>query len=243
MNDVQVFPDPDHLARAAAGLFTDRAQTAVAARGRFVVALSGGSTPTALYKLLATNEFSSQTDWKRIHVFWGDERCVPPDHPDSNYRLARQTLLDHVPIPAQNVHRVRGELEPAAAADEYAQEVRRFFGDAPAGPRFDLIFLGMGDNGHTASLFPGSPIVRETSRWVMACYVGILQAWRVTLTPVVINAAAEVVFLVSGEGKARTLRQVLAKPHRPDILPAQVVRPANGRLTWMVDAAAASQLG
>lgn len=249
--DLEIHPDTDQLARAAAHHFVARAEEAIAAHGRFTVALSGGSTPKAAYALLATGDFAPRVDWSRVYVFWGDERCVPPDHSGSNYRMARQALLDHVPLPARNVHRIQGELEPALAAAAYERALAAFFTSSPGEglaegemptARFDLILLGMGDDGHTGSLFPGTRAVHEEARWVVAHYVEKLGAWRVTLTPAVINAAANVTFIVSGGGKAERLRQVLTGPYRPDLLPAQVVRPDAGRLRWLVDAAAASAL-
>ena len=236
MNEFRAYPDAASLARAAAEHFITLATAAIAARGQFVVALSGGSTPRATYTLLARDEFAARVDWPRVHVFWGDERCVPPDHPESNYRMARETLLDKIPIPAENVHRIRGELPPDQAATAYQAELEAVLG---AGGRFDLILLGMGEDGHTASLFPGTAAIHEQTRWVVAHYVDKLSVWRVTLTPVVINAAAHVTFLVSGAGKAERLREVLDGPHQPDVLPVQIVRPTDGRLLWLADAAAA----
>lgn len=243
MSEIKTYPDADHLARAAAEHFVTIASGAIATGGLFTVALAGGSTPRATYSLLAMEEFAARVDWSRIQVFWGDERCVPPDHSDSNYRMAREALLDKVPIPAENVHRIRGEINPEEAAADYERALRAFFARHPAGPtaRFDLILLGMGEDGHTVSLFPGTAALHEQTRWVMARYVGKLSVWRVTLTPVVINAAAQVIFIVAGAGKADRLRQVLDGPHRPDALPAQIVRPTDGRLLWLTDAAAAVQ--
>jgi 6-phosphogluconolactonase len=191
-------------------------------------------------------------DWTAVQVFWGDERCVPPDHPDSNYRMARETLLDHVPLPAGNVHRIRGELPPTQAAAEYERELHAFFSLPPLGAAtrreapmasFDLVLLGMGSDGHTASLYPGTLAIHETERWVTAHRVEKLDAWRITLTPPALNAAAQVTFVVSGTPcgrKAEALRQVLAGPYRPQELPAQVIRPAPGRLCWLVDREAAA---
>ena len=244
MSEIEVHPDPASLARAAAEHLVARAAEAVAARDRFTVALSGGSTPRSTYALLASREFATRVDWPRTHVFWGDERCVPPDHPDSNYHVAREALLDHVPIPQRNVHRIRGEMEPGQAADEYERKLRGFF-DVRAGelsPHFDLILLGMGGDGHTASLFPGTAAIHEEDRWVAAHYVPKLSAWRMTLTPAVINAAVHVTFLVAGASKAQRLREVLTGPFQPDILPSQVIQPTSGRLLWLVDAAAAARL-
>ena len=239
MTEIRTHPDAASLARAAAEHFVTLAAEAIAARGRFAVALAGGSTPRATYALLTTEEFAARVDWSRVHVFWGDERCVPPDHPDSNYRMVREALLDKIPIPTENVHRIRGELSPDQAAVAYHEKLEAVLG---ANARFDLILLGMGANGHTASLFPGTAALHEQARWVMAHYVDKLGMWRVTLTPVAINAAAHVTFIVSGAGKAEQLREVLAGPYQPDVLPAQIVRPTDGHLLWLVDAAAAVHL-
>ena len=244
MEHVHVYPDAQELAAAAAELFVTLAEDAVQARGRFAVALAGGSTPRGTYALLASSTFASRVDWARVHLFWGDERCVPPEHPESNYRMARETLLDHVSIPTTNVHRIPCEREPAQAAAAYERTLRAFFASTPTAgvPRFDLILLGMGDDGHTASLFPGTTALREQRRWVVAHYVEQVRAWRVTLTPVVLNAALHVAFLVAGAGKAARLQQVLRSPYQPDVLPAQIVQPTSGRLVWLVDAAAAAHL-
>jgi len=237
---VEVYPDPEALAQAVAERFVARAVEAVAARGRFAVALAGGTTPRAAYALLALPHYAARVDWARVHVFWGDERCVPPEHPDSNYRMARQALLEHVPIPLENVHRLRGELDPRQAADACERELRSFFAGGP--PAFDLVLLGLGRDGHTASLFPGAAAPGETGRWAVAEYVEALGAWRLTLTPVLFNAAAEVIFMVSGADKAERLRQVIVGPYQPQRLPAQAIRPVQGNLRWLVDAAAAGWL-
>ena len=244
MTTVEVFPTLERLARAAAGQFVHVASQAIAANGTFSVALSGGSTPRPVYSRLASEAFAKRVDWANVHVFWGDERCVPPDDPQSNYRMARDALLDAVPLPRENIHRIRGEDKPESAAAAYERELRTFFGTGPDGKTpatgFDLIFLGMGDDGHTASLFPGSPAVRETVRWVSAQYVEAASMWRITLTPVIINAARNITFLVSGGDKAQRLRDVLEGPEQPEVLPAQAIKPVQGRLLWLVDEAAAS---
>jgi 6-phosphogluconolactonase len=240
MSRVDIFPDAAGLARAAADLFVARAGDAIAARGRFAVALAGGSTPRLTYERLATAEYAAHVDWERVDVFWGDERCVPPDDPASNYRLARETLFAQAPIPAENIHRIRGEAAPEVAADEYEELLRDYFRQRDA--RFDLAFLGLGEDGHTASLFPGAPALREGQRWVLAQHVEELRQWRVTLTPAALNAAACVAFLVSGAGKAERLRQILAGPHQPKALPAQLIRPVHGEVRWLVDAEAAARL-
>ncbi len=235
---LEIYADAGVLAHAAAGHFARCAATAIARTGRFSIALAGGSTPGQAYALLAGDEFAPRVEWARVHLFWGDERCVPPDSSQSNYRLAREALLEHVPIPAENVHRIQGERDPETAANLYEEELRSFFAGQTL-PRFDLVWLGLGEEGHTASLFPGSPALREQVRWAVAVYVGKLSSWRITLTPPAINAAAEILFLVSGAAKAAALRQVLEGPYDPDRLPAQVVRPGSGRAVWMVDREAA----
>ena len=243
---VDVFRTSEALAQAAAERFVSSAAEAIRAGGRFVVALSGGSTPRSLYALLATGAYATRIDWSRVQVFWGDERCVLPTSPISNYRMAREALLDHVPVPDKNVHRIRGEDDPATAAAAYERELRDMFGtpEGPPMPRlsFDLILLGLGEDGHTASLFPGLAAVSETERWVVAEYVARASMRRETFTPVLINAAAEVVFLVSGREKGEILRRVLDGPSQPGVLPAQVVAPRRGQLRWLVDAAAAANL-
>jgi len=251
LQGIEIYPDAERLAQAVADHFVSLARQAVANNGRFAVALAGGSTPRAAYTLLAGDEFVTRMDWSHVHVFWGDERCVPPDHGDSNYRTAREALLDRVPLPSENVNRIRGELEPAQAAAEYESALRAFFSpsakDRQASgethiARFDLILLGMGDDGHTASLFPGTAAISEHTRWAMANFVEKLDKWRITLTSAVINAATNVTFVVSGSGKAERLRQVLTGPYQPDTLPAQLVNPDRGRLRWLVDEAAATLL-
>lgn len=243
---VEVFPTHDALLRAAAEAFTALAAAAIGAGGRFVVALSGGSTPRGLYERLATAEYAPRVDWSRVHVAWGDERAVPPGDGASNYRLAQEALLARVPVPAANVHRIHGEDEPAAAAAAYERTLRRLFATASgpprttAGARFDLVLLGLGADGHTASLFPGSAALAETTRWVAAENHG--KGSRVTLTRSVIQAAAEILFLVSGPAKAAVLARVLDGPHQPEMLPAQAIAPSAGRLRWLVDAEAARGL-
>lgn len=235
VGELEILSNAERLAHRAADRFVSFASTAIAERGRFTVALAGGSTPEPVYALLAERPRAQKIDWARVEVFWGDERCVPPDHPDSNYRTARQALLDSVPIPEKNVHRIQGELPPEEAAAAYRLELQDHLG---ADGRFDLVLLGMGPDGHTASLFPGTGAIREQEHSVVAVYVEKFDAWRVTLTLPVINAARHVVFLVSGEEKAHALARVYAR----DPLPAAVVKPASGRLSWLVDRDAAARL-
>ena len=225
-------PDPERLAHRAAALFIAVARASVAARGRFVVALSGGSTPKAMLALLADRWYRTQVPWARTHVFWSDERCVPPDHADSNFRMARVALLDRVKIPAGQIHRIAGELaEPTEAARRCEAEVRALLGTAP---RFDLVLLGLGDDGHTASLFPGTAALGETQRLVVANHVPRLDSWRVTFTAPLINQAAHVVFLVADRKKQAVLHEVRHGPREPQRLPGQLIAPHRGRLLWLV---------
>lgn len=243
---LRIVRDGHELARIAGDVFATVAETALRERGRFTIALAGGATPRASYAVLAADARSPKPrlDWSRAHVYWGDERCVPPDHPDSNYRMARETLLDVVPVPEAQVHRMRGEEEdPARAAALYETVLRASFdAAAPEVPRFDLVLLGLGTDAHTASLFPGSPVLPETTRLVAAPFVEKLGTHRITLTPPVLNAARHVVFMVSGSTKAEALRDVLEGEERPDLRPAQCVRPDRGSLLWLVDAEAAARL-
>lgn len=242
MYDIRVSDDQAALAQAAAAYATACYDAAIDDHDYFAVALSGGSTPRALFELLAAPENAQHIGWSKVHVFWGDERTVPPDHVDSNYRMAKAALLDHVALPSSNVHRISGELEPALAAAEYEQTLRSYFATRAGKTRFDLILLGMGEDGHTASLFPDTEALDETERLVAANYVPELSTWRVTLTAPVINDAAHVAFLISGAGKAHILKRVLYGPRQPRVLPSQLIQPVDGELVWLVDKAAASQL-
>ncbi|MGH7855517.1 MAG: 6-phosphogluconolactonase [Candidatus Binatia bacterium] len=229
--------------RKAAAQFIALASAAIARSGRFAVALSGGSTPKALYSSLASPEFRERVDWPRVHLFWGDERCVAPDHPDSNFRMVRENLLAKIQLPSANIHRIVGEKEPRQAVIAYEAELKVFFGaSGGALPCFDLIFLGLGDDGHTASLFPGSAALAETEHLVAAVYVEKLRSHRLTLTLPVINAAVQATFLVSGESKAKIVREILVPYSVACNYPAAKVRPSNGRLTWVIDADAAKEL-
>ncbi len=235
---VEVFEGPDELARAAARDFVTRAEEAISERGRFAVALAGGSTPKATYEILA-RDHASDVDWGNVHVFFGDERTVPSDHGDSNYLMARESLLDHVPT--GGVHRMRGELPPEEAAASYEDDLREFFGHDGL-PRFDLILCGIGGDGHTLSLFPETQALGVADRLVVANPVSKLETTRLTLTVPVANASRAVTFLVSGEDKAGALREILEGDADPRSYPAKLVRPEDGDLTWMVDQAAASAL-
>lgn len=241
LSEIRVFAGAVELRRAAAEAIARAAERSVAERGRFTWALSGGSTPRDLYHLLASGSYRHRLPWHAIHFFWGDERHVPPDHPESNFRLAREAMLDAVPVPRDNVHRIRAE-EPDArkAAADYESALRSFFALAPGEwPRFDLVLLGLGRDGHTASLFPGSDAVRERERLVMAPWLESQRSFRITLTPPVLNHACRAMFLVSGEEKAEAVRAAIEGARDPERCPAQVVE---GNRLWMLDGAAARLL-
>jgi len=238
---ITVYADPESLSRAAATLVVTRAQQAVAAHGRFSLALAGGDTPRRTYELLAQPPFLDQAPWDHVHVFWGDERGVPLDDPRSNARLAREAWLDHAPIPPHQVHPIDCASGPAAAAADYEARLREFFAGAP--PRLDLVLLGLGRDGHTASLFPDSPVLEEKGRWVAAVCLPEPDLPRVTLTAPFINQAAAAAFLVAGQGKAGILREVLHGPRDPRRLPAQLIRPHPGELLWLADREAAGRAG
>lgn len=241
---LQICDEPESLSRSAAEHLVHVAGEAVSQRGRFLVVLAGGNTPRRLYRLLTTGPFLERVPWQVTHWFWGDERCVPPDDPESNYGQARALLFEHVPAPETNIHRIRGELDPQQAAADYAQALRRFADPGLLWPRFDLVLLGLGADGHTASLFPGSPPDPgpDTATLVVtAAYAG-RPTQRITLTPRVFNDARHVLFLVSGAEKAEALAATLEGSHDPVRRPAQRIHPSHGRVTYLVDRAAAALL-
>jgi 6-phosphogluconolactonase len=236
---ILVLDDASQVARAAADRFVELARAAIDERGRFSVALAGGSTPKRAYELLASDEYKDQLDWSKVHIFFGDERCVPPDDAESNYRMANEAMLSHVAIPPQNIHRMQGVGDAVAGARLYEDELRTYFNDA-SWPSFDLILLGMGDDGHTASLFPGSPALTEQQAWVVANWVEKFNAFRITLIAPAINHAAHVVFLITGENKAERLAEVLSGTRGPERLPSRLIKPVNGSLEWFVDKSASA---
>ncbi len=242
--ELQIFADLETLSHAVARQFAAIATQAVAAHRRFSVVLSGGGTPQTLYRLLAQQPYRDQLPWAQTHVFWGDERCVAPDHAQSNYYQARVALLNHVAILPNHIYRVQSELEPASAASDYAGQLQIFAARGQAWPRFDLVLLGMGNDGHTASLFPGPIAPAEQTAPTLAvttAYQG-RPAKRVTLTPLVFNAARHIFFLATGASKAAALAAVLYGPHDPEQWPAQRIQPTQGSLIWFVDQAAAAQI-
>src|SRR5580693_5692677 len=243
--EVRTLPDANAIAQTAAAEFLDAAQQSVREKGSFSVALAGGSTPKALYNLLATNPLlQAKVPWSKIQFFFGDERHVPPDDRESNFRMVKESMFDRAPVEPKQVHRIHAENPNAAeAAEQYEAELREYF-QLKAGefPRFDLVLLGMGPEGHTASLFPGTKALKEERQLVVRNWVGKLYTDRITLTPPVLNHAARVIFMVHGAEKAPALKAVLEGPYEPDQLPAQIIRPENGRVLWLVDPTAASML-
>ncbi|HKV38095.1 MAG TPA: 6-phosphogluconolactonase [Blastocatellia bacterium] len=231
---------PEELALTAAHEFVRLALDAIGSEGRFAVALSGGSTPKATFSLLAGPPFVSKIPWDRIYIFWSDERTVPPGHPDSNYRMANESLISRVPIPSGNVHRMLGENDPDKAAEAYSSELESFFGLGL--PRFDLVMLGMGDEGHTASLFPYTEALKESRRSVVSNYVPKLATNRLTFSAPAINSARNVTFLIAGAAKASALKEVIEGAPNAGLYPSQLIDPQDGTLTWMLDRAAAARL-
>src|SRR5258708_30575674 len=241
----RVLSTPAATARAAAQFFSDVVSKAASDRGVARIAISGGVTPKSMFELLAdpAEPFLKQVPWDRIELYWVDERCVPPDHPESNYRMTRETLLSKVPLPAERVHRMEGELEPEVAAARYESTIRNSFKlEGAETPNFDLILLGMGDDGHTASLFPHTEALNEISHIVVPNHVLQKDTWRITLTWPVINQGREVAFLIEGAGKTQVLHDVLLGTYQPETYPSQLIRPASGQLTLLLDAAAAAKL-
>ena len=240
-SNVFVFDTAEQLAIAAAERFVNYEYAFHGERERFSVALAGGNTPRRVYELLATERFKHRVEWAQVDLFFGDERCVPPDHPQSNYAMVYDTLISHVPIPAKNVHRIIGEGDPAESAKLYENHLRTFFAGL-TWPRFDFVLLGMGADGHTASLFPGSDALNEKSKWVVRTRPEGSPQDRITLTVPVFNHAARLLFLVEGAGKAKRLAQVLHPQSEAEQKPVQTIQPVDGSVEWLVDTAAASLL-
>jgi 6-phosphogluconolactonase len=240
-----VSPTPAAVAKAAAQLFTTAVVKAVASRGLARIAISGGTTPKVMFELLANaaEPFVKQIPWDKLDLYWVDERCVPPDHAESNYRMTREALLSKVPLPAEHIHRMEGELDPEVAAARYESTIRNTFKlEGAETPTFDLVLLGMGDDGHTASLFPHTEALNDLSHIAIANHVPQKDTWRITLTWPVINQGREVAFLIEGAGKAQVLHDVFLGPYQPETFPSQIIRPASGHLTLLLDEAAASKL-
>lgn len=240
--EIIICRDTAELARKTAEDFCEFTNQDYIFSDRSAVVLSGGSTPKSVYRLLATPQYRRHVPWRYVHFFWGDERCVPPDHPDSNYRMAHELLLSKVKIPARNIHRMAGEKEPRVAAAEYENELRTFFHLSPDRlPRFNLVLLGLGEDGHTASLFPGSAAASETKRLVVASHIEKLNAYRLTLTLPVLNHADRVIFLVDGKSKSAIVKEIIGTTNVSPY-PAAQVKQANHSLAWMVTKDAAADL-
>jgi 6-phosphogluconolactonase len=233
--EIKVVPDKASLINEAADRIAGAARAAIADHGSFSIALSGGSTPEPVYERLADEPYRSAIQWTSVRIYFGDERCVPPDSPQSNFHMADKALLSKVPISSENVFRMRGEIDPEQAAIEYGKLLKQQFGDGG----LDLVLLGMGDDGHTASLFPGTAALSETRHRCVANFVPKLNAWRITLSASFINRADAVYFLVSGQDKLERVNEVINGAREPQRLPSQLIQPVNGRLTWLLDSPAA----
>ncbi|QJD80169.1 6-phosphogluconolactonase [Spirosoma rhododendri] len=232
--------NPTDLAKAAADLITKRITDALKTQDRFTIALSGGSTPKALHELLAKQPYVEQIPWAQLHVFWGDERYVPIDDEQSNAGMAYDTLLGHVYTPEDQIHVWKTDLEPQEAAADYDRTLHEYFGET--GESFDLVLLGMGDDGHTLSLFPGTEVVHEKTAWTAAYFLTKQDMYRLTLTAPIVNRAKCVLFLVAGPKKAAPLKEVLKGAYNPDLYPSQEIKPTDGELIWLVDEKAAADL-
>ncbi len=237
---VKIFSDAEGLAQASARLFVEQSQRSIERSGKFRVVLSGGNTPVLTYHLLAAGTFRNQVDWSRVHIFWSDERCVPPADERSNYGMVQRVLLSYVGIPETQIFPIIGAQNPEAAATEYESMLRKYFGNGPA--QFDLVYLGLGDDGHTASLFPGSAGLLEKERWVTVGQRGPEGPARITLTTEILNRTEMAVFLVSGEKKSEILNRVLTAKEPDPSLPAGWIQPLGGELIWFVDLSASVQL-
>jgi len=237
---LEVFQTEDAFKKGAAEFIIAIAEKSIAAKGRFTLSLSGGQTPENLYKLMAQPTYTERMPWKNTFIFWGDERFVPSDDKQNNANMAKTLLLDHIDIPSININPIPVDIEPGKAAENYENIIKKYFGKDT--PRFDLIFLGLGENGHTASLFPGSDVVFENMRLVREVYVPEQNMFRITMTPILINKAHNIIFLVEGENKAEILKTVLSGPQQPDKFPAQIIKAEDGDLYWFIDKKAAALL-
>jgi 6-phosphogluconolactonase len=238
---IEVLSDLETLSLRAASIFVSASRNAIVTKKRFAVAISGGSTPRRLYALLGSEAYRDQVDWQQVQFFWADERCVPKEDEASSFKAAFDTLLSRVALPDKNIHRIKGEEAPDKAARDYEEEIRRFF-KGSEGQGFDLIILGMGEDGHTASLFPGSKELEEKIRLAVPVYLGEPKKDRVTLTLPVLNSADQILFLVAGVSKAAALSEILGNEKRKKGLPAGLIRPSHGKITWLIDQEAAGKL-
>ncbi|HET6253888.1 MAG TPA: 6-phosphogluconolactonase [Puia sp.] len=238
--ELHVYKNPDELSHAVAQWIADDITATLKQQDRFTIALSGGSTPKALHKLLAASPYKEQIDWSKLHVFWGDERAVPFTDDRNNAKMAYDTLLNFVPIPPYHIHVMRTDIAPEQSAAEYENILHFYFDGTPAS--FDLVLLGMGDDGHTLSLFPGTAAVHEEKAWTIAYFLKAQDMYRITLTKTIVNRAAKIAFLTAGTNKAHALKEVQQGSYNPDLYPSQEIRPVKGELHWFVDEAAAAGL-
>ena len=230
---LKVFETPDLMNEAVADFIIQLAAESIKSRNRFVICLSGGNTPNKLYTLLSSASFKDQIDWAKTFVFWGDERCVPLNDKRNNAHIAKLLLFNNIEIPPANIYSIQVNLPPSVAADAYEQTLKKFFRNEP--PCFDLILLGLGENGHTASLFPETTVIHESRHWVKEVYVEEQNEWRITMTVLFINQARNIIFLIAGKTKANILRTVLNDSFQPDKYPAQLIKPEQGYLYWFAD--------
>lgn len=246
--ELHVYKDAEQLSQAAAQWIVNLIAETLRKRDRFTIALSGGSTPKLLHKILASPPCKDQVDWSRMHIFWGDERAVPFEDDRNNAKMAYDTLLNFVQVPASQIHVMRTDISPEDSAKEYEKTLRQYFDALPgtsgsALPNsFDLVLLGMGDDGHTLSLFPGTSVVHEEKAWATAFFLQAQDMYRITLTKTIVNRSAHIAFLTTGAGKAHALKEVLKGAYNPDLYPSQEIKPTNGELHWFVDEAAAAGL-
>jgi len=238
--NLNVSKDPEELSLRVAGWLTSYIAETLNKHPRFTICLSGGSTPKKLYQLLASHDYRDSIDWKKLHVFWGDERYVPFHDDRNNAKMAFESLLNHVPVPREQIHIMQTDSDPDSSADAYESILHRYFTHRKYS--FDLMLLGLGDNAHTLSLFPGYNIIHEKDKWVKAFYLKEQKSYRITLTVPVVNRSARIAFLVSGSDKAASVQNVLYGQHDPELYPAQVIQPYNGELHWFVDKAAAADI-
>jgi 6-phosphogluconolactonase len=238
--ELHIYKNPDELSHAVAKWIADDIATTLKKQDRYTIALSGGSTPKALHKILAASPYKEQIDWTKLHVFWGDERDVPFEDDRNNAKMAYDTLLNFVPVPATQIHAMRTDIGPVESAAEYEKILHEYFDRSP--DSFDLVLLGMGDDGHTLSLFPGTAAVHEEKAWTIAYFLKAQDMYRITLTKTIVNKAARIAFLTTGAGKAHALKEVQEGTYNPDLYPSQEIKPVRGELHWFVDEAAAAGL-
>ena len=235
-----IFDDKEIMSEELASWIEDLVQATLKNQDFFTLVLSGGGTPKLLFQKLASDKYKSKIDWKRVHIFWGDERVVPFEDDRNNAKMAYDILINHVDVPPGQVHIMRTDIEPEQAAEEYEKILHQYFDKTPNS--FDLVLLGMGDDGHTLSLFPGSPIIEEQEHWVNSVYNTEQKMYRITLMPAIVNKASNIAFMVDGDKKANVLKKVIRGPYMPRELPAQIIKPVNGKLHWFLDKAVAKEL-